>query len=163
MAKEILYGEDARKALQAGVDQLANTVKITLGPRGRNVVLERKFGSPLITNDGVTIAKDIELDKIIVTSPTKTEYFEGDTIDLEGIELVAILENGDEFAINKGYAATVETVALDMTTVTVTYGGCEASFDVTVNAVEVSSISVNSWPTHEVNKTYYEGDPLLLG
>ncbi|MBQ4612547.1 MAG: chaperonin GroEL [Clostridia bacterium] len=62
MAKEILYGEDARKALQAGVDQLANTVKITLGPRGRNVVLERKFGSPLITNDGVTIAKEIELE-----------------------------------------------------------------------------------------------------
>ncbi len=62
MAKEILYGEDARKALQAGVDQLANTVKITLGPRGRNVVLDKKFGAPLITNDGVTIAKEIELD-----------------------------------------------------------------------------------------------------
>ena len=57
MSKVILYGEEARKALQAGVDQLANTVKITLGPRGRNVVLDRKFGSPLITNDGVTIAK----------------------------------------------------------------------------------------------------------
>ncbi len=62
MSKEILYGEEARKALQAGVDQLANTVKITLGPRGRNVVLDRKFGAPLITNDGVTIAKEIELD-----------------------------------------------------------------------------------------------------
>ncbi len=62
MAKEILYGEEARKALQAGVDQLADTVKITLGPRGRNVVLDRKFGAPLITNDGVTIAKEIELD-----------------------------------------------------------------------------------------------------
>ena len=62
MSKEILYGEEARKALQAGVDQLANTVKITLGPRGRNVVLDKKFGAPLITNDGVTIAKEIELD-----------------------------------------------------------------------------------------------------
>ncbi len=62
MAKEILYGEDARKALQGGVDKLANTVKITLGPKGRNVVLDKKFGSPLITNDGVTIAKEIELD-----------------------------------------------------------------------------------------------------
>ncbi len=62
MSKIILYGEDARKALQAGVDQLANTVKITLGPRGRNVVLDKKFGAPLITNDGVTIAKEIELD-----------------------------------------------------------------------------------------------------
>ena len=62
MAKQILFGEDARKALQSGVDQLANTVKITLGPRGRNVVLDKKFGAPLITNDGVTIAKEIELD-----------------------------------------------------------------------------------------------------
>ena len=62
MAKEILFGEEARKALQSGIDQLADTVKITLGPKGRNVVLGKKFGSPLITNDGVTIAKDIELD-----------------------------------------------------------------------------------------------------
>lgn len=61
MAKMIAYGEEARKALQAGIDQLADTVKITLGPKGRNVVLDKKFGAPLITNDGVTIAKDIEL------------------------------------------------------------------------------------------------------
>ncbi|MBQ1545901.1 MAG: chaperonin GroEL, partial [Clostridia bacterium] len=62
MAKQIIYGEDARKALKAGVDRLADTVKITLGPKGRNVVLDKKFGSPLITNDGVTIAKEIELE-----------------------------------------------------------------------------------------------------
>ena len=62
MAKQIIYGEEARKALQAGIDQLANTVKITLGPKGRNVVLDKKFGAPLITNDGVTIAKEIELE-----------------------------------------------------------------------------------------------------
>ena len=62
MAKQILFGEEARKALQRGVDQLADTVKVTLGPKGRNVVLDKKFGAPLITNDGVTIAKDIELD-----------------------------------------------------------------------------------------------------
>ena len=62
MAKQIAYGEDARKALMKGVDQLADTVKITLGPKGRNVVLDKKYGSPLITNDGVTIAKEIELD-----------------------------------------------------------------------------------------------------
>ena len=61
MAKQIIYGEEARKALQRGVDQLADTVKITLGPKGRNVVLGKKFGAPLITNDGVTIAKEIEL------------------------------------------------------------------------------------------------------
>ena len=62
MAKQIAYGEDARKALMSGIDQLADTVKITLGPKGRNVVLDKKFGAPLITNDGVTIAKEIELD-----------------------------------------------------------------------------------------------------
>ena len=61
MAKQIKQGEDARKALCAGIDQLADTVKITLGPKGRNVVLGKKFGSPVITNDGVTIAKEIEL------------------------------------------------------------------------------------------------------
>ncbi|MBU5461508.1 chaperonin GroEL [Lachnoclostridium sp. MSJ-17] len=62
MAKQIAYGEEARKALMKGVDQLADTVKITLGPKGRNVVLDKKYGAPLITNDGVTIAKEIELD-----------------------------------------------------------------------------------------------------
>ncbi len=62
MAKDIIYGEEARKALQAGIDTLADTVKITLGPKGRNVVLSKKYGSPLITNDGVTIAKEIELE-----------------------------------------------------------------------------------------------------
>ena len=61
MAKQIKQGEDARKALCAGIDTLANTVKITLGPKGRNVVLSKKFGAPVITNDGVTIAKEIEL------------------------------------------------------------------------------------------------------
>lgn len=62
MAKDIKYGEDARKSLQAGIDKLADTVRITMGPKGRNVVLDKKFGAPLITNDGVTIAKDIELE-----------------------------------------------------------------------------------------------------
>ena len=62
MAKMIVYGEDARKSLQAGIDQLANTVKVTLGPKGRNVVLDKKYGAPLITNDGVTIAQEVELE-----------------------------------------------------------------------------------------------------
>ncbi len=86
MSKVILYGEDARKALQSGVDQLANTVKITLGPRGRNVVLDKKFGAPLITNDGVTIAKEIELDdpfenmgaQLVKEVSTKTNDVAGD-------------------------------------------------------------------------------------
>ena len=62
MAKQLIYGEDARKALQRGIDQLADTVKVTIGPKGRNVVLDKKYGAPLITNDGVTIAKEIELE-----------------------------------------------------------------------------------------------------
>ena len=86
MAKEIVFSEDARKALQAGVDQLANAVKVTLGPKGRNVVLDKKFGSPLITNDGVTIAKEIELDdpfenmgaQLVKEVATKTNDVAGD-------------------------------------------------------------------------------------
>ena len=62
MAKQILFNEDARRALGKGVDALANAVKVTLGPKGRNVVLDKKFGAPTITNDGVTIARDIELE-----------------------------------------------------------------------------------------------------
>ena len=65
MAKELYYGEEARRKLQAGVDKLADTVKITLGPKGRNVLLDKKFGSPLITNDGVTIAREIELEDAV--------------------------------------------------------------------------------------------------
>src|ERR1035437_4613968 len=86
MAKQIIFGEDARKALQTGVDKLANTVKITLGPKGRNVVLDKKYGSPLITNDGVTIAKEIELDdafenmgaQLVKEVATKTNDVAGD-------------------------------------------------------------------------------------
>ena len=86
MAKELHYGEDARRKLQAGVDQLANTVKITLGPKGRNVLLEKKFGSPLITNDGVTIAREIELEdpvenmgaQLVKEVATKTNDVAGD-------------------------------------------------------------------------------------
>ncbi|MDU1123276.1 MAG: TCP-1/cpn60 chaperonin family protein, partial [Dermabacter sp.] len=62
MAKEIIYDEEARRALERGVDKLADTVKVTLGPKGRNVVLDKKWGAPTITNDGVTIAREVELD-----------------------------------------------------------------------------------------------------
>ena len=86
MAKQLLYGEEARKALQAGIDKLANTVKITLGPKGRNVVLDKKYGAPLITNDGVTIAKEIELEdpfenmgaQLVKEVATKTNDSAGD-------------------------------------------------------------------------------------
>lgn len=86
MAKELFYNEDARRKLQAGVDKLANTVKITLGPKGRNVMLDRKFGAPLITNDGVTIAREIELEdsvenmgaQLVKEVATKTNDVAGD-------------------------------------------------------------------------------------
>ena len=67
MAKELKFSEDARAAMLRGVDKLADTVKVTLGPKGRNVVLEKSYGSPLITNDGVTIAKEIELEDHLKT------------------------------------------------------------------------------------------------
>ncbi|WP_125114525.1 chaperonin GroEL [Agathobaculum sp. Marseille-P7918] len=86
MAKQLIYGEDARKALQRGIDQLADTVKVTIGPKGRNVVLDKKYGAPLITNDGVTIAKEIELDdpyenmgaQLVKEVATKTNDIAGD-------------------------------------------------------------------------------------
>ena len=86
MAKQLIYGEDARKALQRGIDQLADTVKVTIGPKGRNVVLDKKYGSPVITNDGVTIAKEIELDdafenmgaQLVKEVATKTNDIAGD-------------------------------------------------------------------------------------
>ena len=102
MAKVILYGEEARKALQRGVDQLADTVKITLGPKGRNVVLDKKFGSPLITNDGVTIAKDIELDdpfenmgaQLVKEVSTKTNDIAGDGTTTATLLAQAMIREG---------------------------------------------------------------------
>ena len=86
MAKQIQFGEEARKSLMKGIDQLADTVKVTIGPKGRNVVLAKKFGAPLITNDGVTIAKEIELDdpyenmgaQLVKEVATKTNDVAGD-------------------------------------------------------------------------------------
>ena len=86
MSKEIKFGEDARKKMLDGVNKLADTVKVTLGPKGRNVVLDKSFGAPLITNDGVTIAKEIELDdpyenigaRLVKEVATKTNDIAGD-------------------------------------------------------------------------------------
>ena len=102
MAKEILYGEDARKALQKGVDVLADTVKVTLGPKGRNVVLDKKFGAPLITNDGVTIAKEIELDnafenmgaQLVKEVATKTNDVAGDGTTTATLLAQALIREG---------------------------------------------------------------------
>lgn len=102
MAKQIKYSEDARRALESGVNQLANTVKITLGPKGRNVVLDKKFGSPLITNDGVTIAKEIELEdpyenmgaQLVKEVATKTNDVAGDGTTTATILAQAIIREG---------------------------------------------------------------------
>ena len=102
MAKQIIYGEDARKALQSGIDQLANTVKVTLGPKGRNVVLGKKYGAPLITNDGVTIAKDIELEdafenmgaQLVREVATKTNDVAGDGTTTATLLAQAIVHEG---------------------------------------------------------------------
>ena len=102
MAKQIIYGEEARKALQSGIDQLADTVKITLGPKGRNVVLDKKFGSPLITNDGVTIAKEIELDdafqnmgaQLVKEVATKTNDAAGDGTTTATLLAQALVREG---------------------------------------------------------------------
>ncbi len=102
MAKIICYGEEARKALEKGVDQLADTVKITLGPKGRNVVLDKKFGAPLITNDGVTIAKEIELEdpfenmgaQLVKEVSTKTNDVAGDGTTTATLLAQAIVHEG---------------------------------------------------------------------
>ena len=102
MAKQIIYGEEARKALQSGIDQLADTVKITLGPKGRNVVLDKKFGAPLITNDGVTIAKEIELDdafenmgaQLVKEVSTKTNDAAGDGTTTATLLAQALIREG---------------------------------------------------------------------
>ncbi len=102
MAKKIIYGEEARKAIERGVNQLADTVKITLGPKGRNVVLDKKFGSPLITNDGVTIAKEIELEdafenmgaQLIKEVSTKTNDVAGDGTTSATILAQAMINEG---------------------------------------------------------------------
>ena len=102
MAKQIIYGEDARKKLEAGINQLADTVKITLGPKGRNVVLDKKFGAPLITNDGVTIAKEIELEdafenmgaQLVKEVATKTNDVAGDGTTTATLLAQALVREG---------------------------------------------------------------------
>ena len=128
MAKQIKYGDDARKALEAGVNVLADTVKITLGPKGRNVVLDKKFGAPLITNDGVTIAKEIELAdpfenmgaQLVKEVSTKTNDVAGDGTTTAVVLAQAIIREGlknlaagaNPVILKKGISAAVD-VAVD--------------------------------------------------
>ncbi len=124
MAKDIIYGEEARKALQAGIDKLADTVKITLGPKGRNVVLDKKFGAPLITNDGVTIAKEIELEdafenmgaQLVKEVATKTNDAAGDGTTTATLLAQALIREGmkniaagaNPMIVKKGMAKAVD-------------------------------------------------------
>jgi len=102
MAKDINYGADARRGMEAGINKLADTVKVTLGPKGRNVVLDKKFGAPLITNDGVTIAKEIELEdpfenmgaQLVKEVATKTNDVAGDGTTTATLLAQALVREG---------------------------------------------------------------------
>lgn len=153
MSKEIIYGEEARRALLEGVNKLADTVKVTLGPKGRNVVLDKSFGAPLITNDGVTIAKDIELDdsfenmgaRLVKEVSTKTNDVAGDgtttatvlaqAMVKEGVKNVAA--GGDPMAIKRGIDKAVEEAVKGIKEISSPVNGKE-------DIARVASISANN-------------------
>ena len=139
MAKEINYGEEARRKLQSGVDQLANTVKITLGPKGRNVLIEKKYGSPLITNDGVTIAREIELEdafenmgaQVVKEVASKTNDVAGDGTTTATLLAQAIIREGF-----KNVAAGANPMILKR--------GIQGAVDVAVEEIQKNSKPVDS-------------------
>ena len=138
MAKMIVYGEDARRKLQAGIDQLADTVKVTLGPKGRNVVLGKKYGSPLITNDGVTIAKEVELEdafenmgaQLIREVATKTNDVAGDGTTTATVLAQAITREG-----LKNLSAGANPMVMRK--------GIEKAVDAAVEAIKANSVPVS--------------------
>ena len=140
MAKDIIYGEEARKALQAGIDKLADTVKITLGPKGRNVVLDKKFGAPLITNDGVTIAKEIELEdsfenmgaQLVKEVATKTNDAAGDGTTTATLLAQALVREG-----MKNITAGANPMIVRK--------GMQKAVDVAVEAVKANSREVSGF------------------
>ena len=162
MSKEIKFGEDARKSLLNGVNKLADTVKVTLGPKGRNVVLDKQFGAPLITNDGVTIAKDIELDdpfenmgaRLVKQVSTKTNDVAGDgtttatvlaqSMIKEGVKNVAA--GGDPMAIKRGIDKAVDAAVEALKDISSEVNGKE-------DIARVASISANN---EEVGKLISE-------
>ena len=139
MAKEIKYGEDARKALEAGVNKLANTVRVTIGPKGRNVVLDKQFGAPLITNDGVTIAKEIELEdafenmgaQLVKEVATKTNDVAGDGTTTATVLAQAMINEG-----MKNLAARANPIILRK--------GMKKATDTAVAAIAAMSSKVSS-------------------
>lgn len=139
MAKQLKYGEEARRALEAGMNALADTVKITLGPKGRNVVLDKKYGAPLITNDGVTIAKEIELEdpfenmgaQLVKEVSIKTNDVAGDGTTTATLLAQAIIREG-----MKNVAAGANPMEVKK--------GIEAAVDEAVNALKEISKPVGS-------------------
>ena len=139
MAKQIIYGEEARKALQNGIDKLSNTVKITLGPKGRNVVLDKKYGAPLITNDGVTIAKEVELEEpfenmgaqLVKEVATKTNDIAGDGTTTATLLAQALVREG-----MKNVAAGANPMVVKK--------GIKKAVDVAIDAVKANSKPVES-------------------
>ncbi len=138
MAKMIVYGEDARKKLLSGIDQLANTVKVTLGPKGRNVVLGKKYGAPLITNDGVTIAKDVELEdafenmgaQLVREVATKTNDVAGDGTTTATLLAQSIVQEG-----LKNVTAGANPMVMRK--------GIEKAVEAAVEAIKANSVAVN--------------------
>ena len=180
MAKQILFGEDARKALQAGIDKLSNTVKITLGPKGRNVVLDKKYGAPLITNDGVTIAKEIELEdpfenmgaQLVKEVATKTNDVAGDgtttatllaqALVREGMRNVAaganpmVVKKGIQKAVDAAVAALKEISSPVTSTSDIARIATVSSADETVGALiaeAMEKVSADGVITVEESKT----------
>lgn len=152
MAKKILYGEDARKALQTGINKLADTVRITLGPRGRNVVLDKKFGAPVITNDGVTIAKEIELEdefenmgaQLVKEVSTKTNDVAGDGTTTATLLAQALVREG-----MKNVAAGADPMSLKR--------GIEAAVEATVESVVANSKKNQRHRGHRTGRDHLGG------
>ena len=153
MAKQIKFGEDARKSLLEGVNKLADTVKVTLGPKGRNVVLDKSFGAPLITNDGVTIAKEIELEdkfenmgaRLVKEVSTKTNDVAGDGTTTATVLAQAMIKEGvknvaagaDPMAIKRGIEKAVKGAVEELKEITSPVNGKE-------DIARVASISANN-------------------
>ena len=156
MAKQIIFGEEARKSLQSGVDQLANTVKITLGPKGRNVVLSKKYGAPLITNDGVTIAKEIELEdafenmgaQLIREVSTKTNDVAGDGTTTATVLAQAMITEGI-----KNLAAGANPMGMRR--------GIQKATDAAVAAIRTNSVPVSGTKDIARVGTISSGDEVI--
>ena len=165
MAKMIEFGEDARKKLQSGIDQLADTVKVTLGPKGRNVVLAKKYGSPLITNDGVTIAKEVELEdpfenmgaQLVREVATKTNDVAGDGTTTATLLAQAIIREGlknlaagaNPMVLRSGIEAATSAAVESLKNLSVPVSGKQS----------IENVAANSAADPTIGKLISEGTP----